>query len=250
MEFIVFVLSVGIVALLFHGAILVLVSKFFKVENLSYRKSLIILVACAIVSFAVGAVFYVLNFGFLANVLASVAVFFMFHFFYKKYYLSSWKRSLGIYVTFLGISFIISVLVVIPTRLFLFSPFFVSGDAMSPTYNDGDYLLATKFGRSFSRGEVIVFEREGYAGASLIKRVVGLPGEKVDVRNGKVFINDQVLNEGYVSGETTGTFSVALDHDQYFVLGDNRGKSLDSRSFGPIAGSSIEGKAFLAFPSL
>lgn len=115
---------------------------------------------------------------------------------------------------------------------------------MSPTYNNGDYLLINKFSKDFSRSDVVVFRYEKQPGTLFIKRIIGLPSEKVEIRGGKVFINGQVLNETYYNRETTGDASVTLGQDQYFVLGDNRNKSFDSRSFGPITKSSVEGKVF------
>ena len=115
---------------------------------------------------------------------------------------------------------------------------------MSPTYNNGDYLLINKFNKDFSRGDVVIFRTEKQPTSFLINRIIGLPSEKVEIRGGKVFINDQILNETYYSGETLPDSSVTLGQDQYFVMGDNRTKSFDSRSFGPISKSSIEGIIF------
>ena len=77
-----------------------------------------------------------------------------------------------------------------------------------------------------------------------IERIIGLPSEKVDIQGGKVLINGQVLNESYYNGETLPDSSLTLEQDQYFVLGDNRMKSSDSRIWGPITKSSIQGKIF------
>ena len=245
MGFIILVSLVAIVVGLFvGGGLLVWVSKLFKIENPSYKKSLIILIVSGIASFIAGIIFGIINLGFLSNILVSVATFFVFHYFYKKYYVSTWKKSLGIYVVFGIIGIVISLIVVIPTRLYIVSPFVASGETMSPTYNNGDYLLINKFSKDFSRGDIVVFRYEAQPGTFFIKRIIGLPGEKVEIQNGKVFINGQVLNESYYSGETAGNTSVTVGQDQYFVLGDNRSKIFDSRSFGPISKSSIEGKVF------
>lgn len=245
MGFIILVSLVAIIVGFFvGGALLVWVSKLFKIENPSYKKSLIVLIVSGVASFIAGIIFGIINLGFLSNVLVSVTTFFAFHYFYKKYYQVSWKKSLGIYVVFGIIGFVISLAVVIPTRLYIVSPFVASGETMSPTYNNGDYLLINKFSKDFSRGDIVVFRYEKQPGTFLIKRIIGLPSEKVEIQGGKVFINGQVLNETYYSGETSGDASVTLGSEQYFVLGDNRNKSFDSRSFGPITKSSIEGKVF------
>ena len=233
-----------IVGIFFGGGILVWATKLFKIENPSYKKSLVVVIVSGVASVIAGIIFGIIDLGFLSNILVSVTTFFVFHYFYKKYYQTSWKKSLGIYVVFGIIGFVISLLVVIPTRLYIVSPFVASGETMSPTYNEGDYLLINKFSKDFSRGDVVVFRYEKQLGTFFIKRIIGLPLEKVEIKDGKVFINGQVLNENYYSGETAGDTLITLGQDQYFVLGDNRNKSFDSRSFGPIAKSSIEGKVF------
>ena len=241
---ILFLLVVIIVGLFIGGGLLVWISKLFKIENPSYKKSFVVLIVSGIAILIAGIIFGIINLGFLSNVLVSIVAFFVFHFFYKKYYLSSWKRTLGIYLVFGIISIVVSLIIIIPFRLYVVSLFTVSGETMSPTYNNGDYVLINKFSKDFSRGDVVVFRYEEHASSFFIKRIVGLPGEKVEIRNGKVFIDGQALNETYYSGETPGNTSVTLSQNQYFVLGDNRGKSLDYLDFGPIDKSNIEGKVF------
>ena len=189
--------------------ILVWIEKLFKIENPTYKNALKTLIFYGIASVVVGLIVSVINTGYLSDILVTVGSFFVFHYFLKKYHLSSWKKSLGIYVVFGISSIIIAFIIVIPPRLFIVEPFVVSGDAMSPTYNDGDYLLINKIDDSFERGDVIVFRHTKNQNQFLIERIA------------------------YV-----------LSEDEYFVLGDNRLKSLDSRSFGPISRSSIEGKVF------
>jgi len=245
MEFIIFILLIALIASLFiGGGILVWVTKLFKVENPSYKKSLIILIVSGVASVIAGIIFGIINLGFLSNVLVAVATFFAFHYFLKKYYQSNWKRSLGICIVFGIIFSVISLLIIIPIRLYIVSPFVASGETMSPAYNNGNYLLINKSSKDFVRGDVVIFRYEKQPGTFLIRRIIGLPSEKVEIQGGKVLINGQVLNESYYIGETAGETSITLSQDQYFVLGDNRNKSFDSRSFGPIAKSSIEGKVF------
>src|SRR3989344_5584373 len=242
--FILAIVVLVIILFLAEAGVLVWVKKLFKIENPTYKNSLKTLLFSGIASAIIGIIFSIINFGFLSNVLVTVASFFAFHYFLRRYYLSSWKKSLGIYIVFGIVGITVSLVVVIPTRLYIVSPFAVAGEAMSPTYNDGDYLLINKFDKNFVRGDVVIFRTEKQPNSFLIKRIIGLPSEKVDIQGGKVLINGQVLNESYYNGETLPDSSVTLDQDQYFVLGDNRSKSFDSRSFGPITKSSIEGKIF------
>ena len=248
--FILAIIVLAVIIFLAEAGILVWVEKLFKIENPTYKNSLKTLIFSGIAGGVVGIIFSNINLGLLSNILVTVASFFAFHYFFKKYYLSSWKKSLGIYVVLGIVCIIVSLVVVIPTRLYIVSPFVATGEAMSPTYNNGDYLLINKFNKDFSRGDVVIFRTEKQSTHFLIKRIIGLPSEKVEIRSGKIFINDQVLNEAYYSGETSPDSSLTLGQDQYFVLGDNRTKSFDSRHFGPISKSSIEGKIFYKISGL
>lgn len=125
---------------------------------------------------------------------------------------------------------------------------------MFPTFNDGELLLTEKISYHLyapERGDVIVFQAPPQASQGLkvdfIKRIIGLPGDKVKVENGSVYVNDKKLNEPYENQQTQGNETISLSNNQYFVLGDNRGASSDSRSFGPIDTSSIRGRVWIVY---
>lgn len=236
--------------LLVQAGILILVEKLFKIENPTYKNSLKTLLFSGIAVAVVAIIFSIINLGLLSNVIVALVSFFVFHYFLQKYYLSSWKKSLGIYVVFGIFGLIVQLFIVVPTRLYVFEPFAVSGETMSPTYNSGDYLLINKLDKSFERGDVVVFRYPKDPSKFFLKRIIGLPSEKVDIQDGKVFINGQVLNESYYSGETLPDSSLTLYQDQYFVMGDNRNASADSRMWGPVTKSSIQGKIFYNIPGL
>ena len=151
----------------------------------------------------------------------------------------------------------IALLIVVPIRYFLFQPFIVSGDSMLPNFQSGNYLIVDEISYRFSgpeRGDVVVFDASfipGYSGERFIKRVIGVPGETVDVTNGKVEIikdgKTTVLDEKYLPADlkTYGDKNITLKPDQYFVLGDNREYSYDSRYWGVVPKKYIIGKAFL-----
>ncbi len=139
-------------------------------------------------------------------------------------------------------------------RSFLFQPFLVSGASMVPNFSNGDYLLVDELTyrvRLPERGEVVVFRYPRDPSTFFIKRIVGLPGEKIEVKDGAVTIYDGshpqgfVLNEPYLLREdvTTGNSSFTLGENQYFVMGDNRSFSFDSRSWGFLERSDIIGLA-------
>jgi len=150
--------------------------------------------------------------------------------------------------------FIIALAIVIPVRYFLFQPFIVKGHSMDPNFSDGDYLIIDEISyklRSPQRGEVIVFDPPTNPSDRYIKRIIGLPGETLEIKDGTVFIykddNPQPLDENYLPKDlkTLGSLKISLDNNEYFVLGDNRTASLDSRRFGVITKEKIIGKVYL-----
>jgi signal peptidase I len=149
---------------------------------------------------------------------------------------------------------IIASVIVLPIRYFLFQPFIVKGESMIPSFQSGDYLIVDEISYRFAdpqRGDVIVFKYPKDTTQKFIKRVIGLPGETVNIENGKVTImkdgQESVLDEKYLPADlkTYGNISAALAADEYFVLGDNREYSFDSRSWGVVPRKDIIGKAFL-----
>ena len=149
---------------------------------------------------------------------------------------------------------VVAALIVTPIRYFLFQPFLVRGQSMEPNFENGDYLIVDEISYRFKnpqRGEVIVFKYPNNSSQRFIKRIIGLPGEIIEIKNGKITIQEdkssQVLNElDYLPLlETTGDIKVELGENEYFVLGDNRAYSFDSRRFGPLSEEKIIGKVFL-----
>ncbi len=126
--------------------------------------------------------------------------------------------------------------------------FSLDGPSMQPTLHKGEYVIVSRLSYKLhpvERGDVIVFQLpEGMR----IKRVLGLPGETIEIRHGQVFVNGQFIPETYV--KNPGTYSMpsrAMGPDEYFVLGDNRDNSSDSHNWGPVSLSAIDGKAWLIY---
>lgn len=145
---------------------------------------------------------------------------------------------------------IISLAIIIPIRYFLIQPFFVKGASMEPNFLDGDYLIIDEISYRFEapqRGEVVIFRYPLDPSQFFIKRVIGLPNENVKVEDGNVFINSVQLDESkYLQGiETAGNVEVQLGDNEYFVLGDNRNASSDSRRWGEVDKKFIIGRAWL-----
>lgn len=140
-------------------------------------------------------------------------------------------------------------------RFFVFQPYIVSGESMVPSYHNGEYLIVQKIAalsHKFYRGDVVVLKNPENVHEVFLKRVIGLPGETVEIKKSQVFIYNTehpggyLLDEPYINNELisslTTTKTYILDKNQYFVMGDNRTNSIDSRSFGPIEKKLIIGK--------
>lgn len=128
---------------------------------------------------------------------------------------------------------------------------------MEPNFYDGEYILTDKISYRFrlpKRGEVVIFKAPRNPELDYIKRIIGLPEERIKIESGKIFINGQELKENYIpKNEVSGGFFLAkgkeikIPKDSYFVLGDNRSHSSDSREWGPIKKNEIVGRAFLRY---
>jgi signal peptidase I len=144
---------------------------------------------------------------------------------------------------------VIAVAAVFIVRSFIAQPFLVSGSSMEPTFNNGNYLLVDELTydfRSPERGEVIVFKYPNDPNTYFIKRVIGLPGETVSIKNNQIDVTGkdgtQILHESYIVQKTDMADSVrTLGNDEYFVMGDNRNFSFDSRNWGPLPKGDIVG---------
>jgi signal peptidase I len=127
----------------------------------------------------------------------------------------------------------------------------VQSISMEPTLHEGQYLIVSKVAYWFhgpERGDIIVLDPpNGRSEIPYIKRVIGLPGDKVEVRDGRVWINGIALNEPYISGPPTYVESSVLGADEYLVLGDNRNNSSDSHIWGVLPGENIIGKAIFRY---
>lgn len=140
-------------------------------------------------------------------------------------------------------------------KYFLVQTFLVDGVSMMPNYKDNDFVIVDKVSyqiREPNYGEIIVFKPKINQDVNYIKRIIGLPGDKIEIKSGHVFINSVEIYEPYLNGNQTlienrtdYLFSKTLSDDEYFVLGDNRNNSQDSRSIGPINKENITGRVFI-----
>ena len=163
---------------------------------------------------------------------------------------SSFKSIIKEVIIFAVIAFGI----VLPFRLYIAEPYIVSGASMDPTFETGDYLIVNKISYRFEKPErntVVVFRYPGDTSKSFIKRIIGLPGETIVMKDNTVsIINTEnpkgfVVDQSYVSHASPGNLEKTLGPDEYFVMGDNRAESFDSRSWGALPKQYILGKPIL-----
>lgn len=159
------------------------------------------------------------------------------------------------YVAEMAQVIVISLAIVLPIRYFLIQPFYVKGASMEPNFFDNEYLIIDELSYRFrepKRGEIVVFRYPLDPKQYFIKRVIGLPGELIKIANGQIIIFNESRPEGFAleenyldQGATFGEKNIKLGSNEYFVLGDNRRASLDSRIFGGIEKELITGRVWL-----
>lgn len=145
---------------------------------------------------------------------------------------------------------LLMLLIIVVTRV-LVQTFRIEGVSMEPNLHDGQYLIINKFIYYLQppqRGDVVVFRYPKNPRRDFIKRIIGLPGEKVEVKGERVFINGEELAEPYALHKGNYTWGPQrLGEDEYFVLGDNRNSSSDSHNWGPLPRDAIVGKAWISY---
>lgn len=148
---------------------------------------------------------------------------------------------------------IIALAIVIPIRIFIAQPFVVSGESMFPTFEDGDYLIIDEISYRLGqphRGDVIVFRYPLKPDRFFIKRIIALPNETITYDGGVITVTTQdgeeiTINEPYIEEFKNADFDLSLTDDEYFVMGDNRDASSDSRVWGPLPEKYITGRALM-----
>ncbi len=150
---------------------------------------------------------------------------------------------------------LIAVVIVVPVRLFIAQPFIVSGASMDPTFENGQYLIVDELSYRVTepdRGDVVIFKYPKDPTQYFIKRIIGTPGETVRISGGIVSVRSaqsttwETLQESYVVNEGNGgNLELTLGQDEFFVMGDNRPESSDSRVWGPLPRDHIVGRALV-----
>ena len=167
------------------------------------------------------------------------------------------KGAVNFFFDFLE-TIVVALSVFVVIYLFIIQPHEVKGSSMEPNFHNNEYIITDKISFRFSeprRGEVVIFKAPVNPDVDYIKRIIGLPSETLKVANGKVYINNKILDEPYLADITSvfpGGFlkdneEITVPPDHYFVMGDNRPHSSDAREFGPIDKKSIIGKAIFRY---
>ena len=147
-----------------------------------------------------------------------------------------------------NIVFLIILTAIIITRIFFFSPIRVNGTSMYPTLQDKEFMILNKISlkQGINRFDIVVVQENN---KYIIKRVIGLPGESVMYKDSKLYINGKVIEDNYSRTTTNDFDNVVLGENEYFVMGDNRAVSSDSRIIGPVNIKNIKGKTnLIIFP--
>ncbi len=163
--------------------------------------------------------------------------------------MQKWQKELWEYVKSLAIAMVLAGLII----GFVAQSFVVYGGSMEPTLHDGERLMVDKVSyrwREPARGDIVVFQPDMPSEHPFIKRVMGLPGDKVEIRRNQLYIDDRPVEEGYLQDRMYGQYGpVTVPAGSYFVMGDNRNNSLDSRfaEVGFVARSKVIGRAMFRY---
>lgn len=183
------------------------------------------------------------------------------------------REGIGSFVVEIIKVFFWALIIILPIRIFLFQPFFVQGASMEPSFEDGQYLIISELGykktdvgfgdfqlfsiepfKELNRGDIAVFRYPKKPEQFFIKRIITLPGETIILKDSQITIINEDNPEGFVLDEseylspdikTSGDFSRKLADDEYFMLGDNRSSSHDSRSWGPLKKDKLIGRVVI-----
>jgi signal peptidase I len=150
-------------------------------------------------------------------------------------------------------SLVIAVILALLIRTFILQPFYIPSGSMEPTLMIQDHIIVNKIGYRFwepQRGDIVVFRFPRDPSKDFVKRLIGLPGEKVEIRNSQLYINGQLVPEKYLPSDIGdfGSFKpTVIPANSYFMMGDNRNNSDDSRNWGVLPRENVIGKAMLTY---
>lgn len=234
-------------------------TKMLKVENVSYKIAIKISIFEWIIGIIIGVAFGILFSIFnvsdtILNIILIILWFIILHKLLKKYYSTQLKKNILICVVLTVMVVLASLIFTIPFRSYIAEPFTLNGKSMEPTLEEKEYFFIKKFDKNFIRGDIVVYQIPEQQNQFLVHRIVGLPGEKIQIKDDSVYIDGQKLTETYlpkakdIQTKSNNQDIIDIGQGYYFVLGDNRDKSADSRFFGLVNEKSIIGKHWFSSP--
>ncbi len=159
---------------------------------------------------------------------------------HKKQIMNKKLKFAGIFLVTVGIIGFIIYKLLFPVDIFI-----MTGASMETALMNGEKVVLDRYNKEYKRMDIVVVNIPSKTkNAQLLKRIIGLPGETIEINGEKVFVNGAVLTEEYAVGVTKGDIKMILGNNQYFMMGDNREMSFDSRAFGPISIENVVGKIF------
>jgi len=233
--------------------------KIFKLKNITWNKTYAISGLLLFLIIIISAIFYIpihfipslieSNIYLLMGFVELIIMLTFIHVIINKYYKTSILKSLCVY--FVGYIIIVVLIVTIVSLIRLFiSPFRVVGSSMSPAFPNGKFLIANKIGYNLKRTDAVIIKYPENEKALMFTRIIGLPGEKIQIKKDGVYVNNEKLNENYIKEKmVAGEYLNKvwnLKNDEYFIMGDNRNHSADSRKFGPIKKEAIIGEYLIS----
>jgi len=257
------VIGITIVSLFIEAWVLHVLLKIFRTKSPDYKNAFIVIIILWVVAVIIGYMISLLantmSLMLYGNIAAIILVLVVFHLLLKKFFQTGFLKNIVIYILFSFILTVLAVVAIMPLRTYVIEPFYAQGASMEPAIEDNDYLLGLKFAKDFERGDIVMFKYTNDENQIMIKGIVGLPGDRLMFKENEVLVynkdfpNGVKLNENdYLSSDIVTTTlngsDFTLSETQYFVLGDDREKSLDSRRFGPIDEELIIAKYWLTLP--
>lgn len=225
------------VVFFFQSYVLSLLIHWYKLEKRPYGTVLLVWIAFVISGVIIGGIFYSAGIFPPNSTLILLFSFPVFHFLLKKYFTSTLGKNIKIYLFLFISTLIFSTIFILFIRVFFIQSFYITGDAMKPLFQNKEYAFFKRFHTTVKRNDIIVFKSP--EGGRLLRKVVGLPGEKIQIREGKLLIENNLI----ASKLEKENFSIELQTNEYFVLAENQTGSdtKDSLDFGPIHRSAIVG---------
>jgi signal peptidase I len=232
-----------LVGLLINVVALIFLKRLFNLKKPTYRKATSLIFISGFVSLLLTFILSYLGLEAMAIFLVLLGVFVVFYLVLKKQYKATFITSLYIYILFSVITIAISLATILPLRTYVAELFVVSGGSMEPLFKKHDYVLAKKWQEIPERGDVVIYTDKDRK-SHFIGRVIGLPGELVELRADTVLINNRAINESYTHTDATETFAARLKNDEYFILPDIRQKPINFKLYGRINKAQVVGEVF------